>query len=98
MPRFSFQVSKGKFSDTCTETACESNADARHEAMAIFADLVRDILVELTVDPIWKIEVADEAEKPIFRLWLLAESLDQRSPNTTTWSRHSRRIEPIRRS
>ena len=68
-----------RFSDSDDENEDEPVADeaARQEAMAIFADLARDVLAGLTVDSIWQIEVTDEAGKPVFRLGLISESLAQ---------------------
>ena len=42
--------------------------------MAIFVDLARDISTELAVNSLWQIVVMDDAERPIFRLRLLAEA------------------------
>jgi hypothetical protein len=56
MPRFSFHVRQGEFWNACPETACESNAEAREEAMAICADLSRDIFAYIQPcigTPIW---------------------------------------------
>lgn len=39
----------------------------------MFVDLARDIAGELQSNPEWRIEVSDEAGKPIFRLSILAE-------------------------
>jgi len=39
-----FRVSQGKHWNACTETACESTADACTEATVICADLARDII------------------------------------------------------
>ena len=80
MPRFSFRVRTGKFWNACTETAFESNAAAREEAMAIYADLARDIFGGLDVDCEWRMEVADKTGKSIFRLRLLAESPGEERP------------------
>jgi hypothetical protein len=41
----------------------------------MFVDMARDIADELPSNPEWKIEVADEAWVPFFRLSILAESL-----------------------
>jgi hypothetical protein len=48
---------------------------AQLEAAGMFADLARDIADELQSNREWKIEVADEAGKPIFRIGVLAESM-----------------------
>jgi hypothetical protein len=77
MSRFYFHVRHGKFWNACTETAFESNAAARQEAMAIYADLARDIFVGSPLNCEWHMEVTDETGKSIFRLKLLAESPDR---------------------
>ena len=51
-----------------------SKSFARQGAMAIFVDLARDISTELAVNSLWQIAVMDDAERPIFRLRLLAEA------------------------
>jgi len=63
-------------------------AQPRQEALAILADLGRDIFTALTPDSEWQMEVADGGGKPIFRPSLLAEWPDQegaiwRAPKST---------------
>jgi hypothetical protein len=77
MPRFSFHMRHGKFWNACTETAFESTAEAREEAMAIDADLARAIFVGPAIDCEWHMEVTDENGRSIFRLRLMAESPEQ---------------------
>jgi hypothetical protein len=74
MPRFSIQVSQGKFSNAAMQATFENGEAARREALAIFADLARDISAALEVDSVFEIEIKDEARKPIFRIRLLVES------------------------
>jgi len=76
MPRFSFHVLQDKFLNAHTEADCESSAAARQEAVTIYADLARDMVAESIIDTELQIEVADETGKPIFRITVLAESLN----------------------
>jgi hypothetical protein len=78
MPRFIFQVQQGKFSEipAIEDILCDSYA-ARKAALGICADLAKDIVNRLTDDSEWRLDVLDESGKPVFRLRLLAESLDK---------------------
>jgi hypothetical protein len=78
MPRFIFQVQQGKFSEipAIEDILCDSYA-ARKAALGICADLAKDIVNRLTDDSEWRLDVLDESGKPIFRLRLLAESLEK---------------------
>ena len=78
MPRFIFQVQQGKFPEipAIEDILCDSYA-ARKAALGICADLAKDIVNRLTDDSEWRLDVLDESGKPVFRLRLLAESLDK---------------------
>ena len=78
MPRFIFQVQQGKFSEISAieDILCDSYA-ARKAALGICADLAKDIVNRLRDDSEWRLDVLDETGKPVFRLRLLAESLDK---------------------
>jgi Domain of unknown function (DUF6894) len=76
MPRFTFQVQQGKFSETpaIEDLLCDSCA-ARKAALGICGDMAKDIANSLADDSEWRLDVLDESGKPVFRLRLLAESL-----------------------
>jgi hypothetical protein len=78
MPRFIFQVQQGKFPEppAVEDILCDSYA-ARKAALGIYSDLAKDIVNRLTEDSEWRLDVLDESGKPVFRLRLLAESLDK---------------------
>jgi hypothetical protein len=72
MPQYRFQVRKGKFSSGLgVEASLEGNEAAWKEAVAICADLARDI----RADPEWLLEVTDEAGQGLFNFRFAAESL-----------------------
>jgi hypothetical protein len=73
MPRYQFQVRRGKFSNgSSVGAALEDSQAAWKEAAAICADLARDIL---SAEPEWLLEVTDEAGQALFRFRFAAESL-----------------------
>ena len=55
---------------------CDSYA-ARKAALGICGDMAKDIVNSLADDSEWRLDVLDESGKPVFRLRLLAESLDK---------------------
>jgi hypothetical protein len=66
MPRFSFHVSQGKFSDGSTETACESREAARQQCAGYRLGLARDAVRALTPNSEWRMEVRNEAGETQF--------------------------------
>ena len=77
MPRFIFQVQQDKLPEipAIEDTLCDSYA-AQKAALGMCADLAKDIVNGLSGDSEWRLDVLDESGKPVFRLRLLAESLD----------------------
>jgi hypothetical protein len=75
MQRYSFRVTRGRHLRQDISSDLPDNQAAKREAVAIFSDLARSFAHDLDVNPEWQIEVTDEFRKPIFRLTLLAESL-----------------------
>lgn len=83
MPRYLFQVRRGKFSNgSSVEATLESGQAAWKEATAICADLARDIV---SAEPEWLLEVADEAGQALFSFRFVAESL-QRNVGAETYA------------
>jgi hypothetical protein len=77
MPRFKFQVQQGKSSEAAfVEDVLSDGCAARRVALGICADLAKDIVAGLVEDSEWLLEVLNEAGKPVFRLRLLAETLE----------------------
>ena len=75
MAHFSLQVTQGKFSNAGIEAVFESREAARKEAISICAALARDIIVDMPLDSEWRMKVADEAGKPVFKFRILAETV-----------------------
>ena len=76
MPRYRFQVRRGKFSNgSSVEASLEGAQAAWKEAAAICADLSRDIM---NAEPEWLLEVADEAGEALFSFRFVAESFQRK--------------------
>jgi len=76
MPRYSFRISRNGTSEPGSITECSGDVAAREEAAGMFADYARTVAEDLEECPQWQIEVANEAGEPIFRLTVLAESVE----------------------
>ena len=77
MPRFAFQVRPGQFPEfPAVEDVLDDHAAARKAALAMCADLAKDIVAGLTEDSEWRLDVLNDNGEPIFRLRLLAETLE----------------------
>jgi hypothetical protein len=70
MPRFHYHVRQGKFSDVEIEASLEADGSPREEALAVCADLARDIFADLANHSEWRMEVRDEAGKLCFQIRL----------------------------
>jgi uncharacterized protein DUF6894 len=80
MPTYLFQVSHGKFSNAGIANVFEDAEAACNGALATCADLGRDILCELTVDPEWQLNVIDGAGNPVFRISIVAKKTAMLNP------------------
>jgi hypothetical protein len=77
MPRFSFQVQRGKFANSPTiEAILKDNADAWRAGADLCADLAREIVASLTpAEPEWRVAVVDETGNALHLFRLIAETL-----------------------
>jgi hypothetical protein len=76
MPNYTFTISRSGRSKPSVATDCPDDDAARKEAGGMFVDMARDIADDLQSKPKWQIEVTDEAGKPIFRIGVLAETME----------------------
>jgi uncharacterized protein DUF6894 len=76
VPRFSFQVERGKFSNSPSiESILHDHQAAWYAGAEICADLVKEIIHGLTPsEPEWRVAVNDENGKTLFRFRLIAEA------------------------
>ena len=83
MPRYRFQVRRGKFSNgSSVEATLEGAQAAWKEASAICSDLARDFM---SAEPEWLLEVVDEAGQVLFSFRFVAESF-QRAVGAETYA------------
>ena len=76
MPSFSIHVRQGKFSGTHTEAFFENSEAARKGAMAICADLGREIFTQHEPGSEWQMEVRNESGTPIFQIGLYSWAME----------------------
>jgi hypothetical protein len=80
MPTYLFQVSRGKFSNAGIANVFEDGEAACQGALATCADLSRDILCELAVEPEWQMDVTDEDGNPVFRISIVTKKAAMLTP------------------
>jgi hypothetical protein len=77
MPRYFLRVPNGRYagaSDLGIELADRQAAKA--EAIRVCGDLVGGVSLDLEENTDWRIELLDESKKPVFRIRLLAETVE----------------------
>ncbi len=77
MPFYFFRIQNGPYSGACdhaTELA-DRNA-AWKELTSVCGDMVGSISRKLEQNSEWQMELLDEAKTPLFRIRIVAESLD----------------------
>jgi uncharacterized protein DUF6894 len=78
VPRYHFRIQQGEFSgapDLGTEFADDNAAWA--ELAKVSGDLLGSVARKLKQNASWRIELLDDARKPVFRVSLTAETLDR---------------------
>jgi hypothetical protein len=77
---FYFRISDGRFSSSVNHAIQLANRDAAwQEMISVTKDLVGDIARDMKQNAEWQMELLDEAKKPIYRIRLVAETLDNPS-------------------
>jgi hypothetical protein len=90
MPLFFFRIRNGQFSgasDHGTELA--DLAAAWKELTSVCADMASSISRKLKQNSEWQMELLDESKKPVFRIRIVGESLDQALPAQQQTRLHS---------
>ncbi|WP_213774438.1 hypothetical protein [Bradyrhizobium sp. dw_78] len=78
MPLYYFRISHGRYSGAADFGSELEDRDAAWAEMTkVCANLVGGISRGLKQNSQWEMELLDEAKKPVFRIRLVAESLDQ---------------------
>lgn len=78
VPCYSFRIRRGEYSGTCGPSSefADSNA-AWAEMTKVCGDLIGDVSYKLKQNDEWQIELLDANKKPVFRITLIAETLDE---------------------
>jgi len=81
MPLYFFRIRNGHYSG-CSDQASEfADRDAAWKEMtSVCANMAAGISRKLRENSEWHMELLDEAKQPIFRIRIVAESLDQPCP------------------
>lgn len=88
MPLYFFRIRNGRYSGASDQGTELADRDAAwNELTSVCADIVGGISRKLKQDSEWEMELLDQSRRPVFRIRLVAESLDkaysvQNSPRT----------------
>src|ERR1700759_4435664 len=77
MPLYFFRIRNGRFSGASEYgTECADRDAAWKEMTTVCADMASSISRKLSENSEWQIELLDETRQPVFRIRIVAESLD----------------------
>ena len=77
MPLYFFRIKNGRYSGCSDQgTECADRNAAWKELTSVCADMASGISRKLAENSEWQMEMLDEAKRPIFRIRIIAESLD----------------------
>ena len=77
MPIFFFSVRNGEDAGVCDEGAEFTDRNAAWKEMTgVCGDMVAGVSRELIENAEWQMELLDESRKPVFRIRLVAETLE----------------------
>ncbi|MGC2084061.1 MAG: hypothetical protein WA702_12000 [Bradyrhizobium sp.] len=77
MPLYFFRIRNGRFSGASEYgTECADRDAAWKEMTTVCADMAGSISRKLAENSEWQMELLDEARQPVFRIRIVAESLD----------------------
>jgi hypothetical protein len=77
MPHYFFRIRNGRFSgDSEYGTECADRDAAWREMTTICADMAGSISRKLAENTEWQMELLDDTRQPVFRIRIVAESLD----------------------
>jgi hypothetical protein len=76
MPVYYFRISKGPYSGASDRIELADHAAAWDEMSKVCGDLVGGISRNMKQNSEWRMELLDEGQKPVFRIRLVAETLE----------------------
>jgi hypothetical protein len=88
VPLFFFRICNGDYSGTSGEGFDLADKDAAWTEMTrVCGDLVGSIARKLKQQSEWRMELLDESRKPVFRIRVVAETLDRPAVSEVSESR-----------
>jgi hypothetical protein len=86
MPLYFFRIRNGRYSGASERgTECPDRNAAWRALTSACADMAAGISRKLKQDSEWQMELLDEQQRPVFRIRIVAESLDDR-PDSPSFS------------
>ena len=77
MSPYYFRIRNGRYTGASDQgTECADRGAAWKEMTSVCADMASGILRKLTENAEWQLELLDESREPVFRIRIVAESLD----------------------
>jgi hypothetical protein len=77
MPLYFFRIKNGRYSGSSEQgTECADRNAAWKELTNVCADMASGISRKLAENSEWQMEMLDESRRPVFRIRIIAESLD----------------------
>jgi hypothetical protein len=77
MPFYFFRIQNGLYSGPCDHgTELADRKAAWKELTCVCGDMAGDIAPKLEENSEWQMELLDESKRPVFRIRIVAESLD----------------------
>jgi hypothetical protein len=78
MPLYFFRIRNGRYSGASEHgTECADRDAAWKELTSVCADMASGISRKLAENSEWKLEMLDEAKQVVFRIRIVAETLDR---------------------
>jgi uncharacterized protein DUF6894 len=78
MPLYFFRIRNGRYSGSSDHgTECADRRAAWQEMTSVCADMAASISRKLAENSEWQMELLDESRQPVFRIRIVAETLDQ---------------------
>jgi hypothetical protein len=77
MPLYFFRIRNGRYSGASDHgIECSDRDAAWNELTSVCSDMVAGISRKLKENSEWQMELLDEQKRPVFRIRIVAESLD----------------------
>ncbi len=78
MPLYFFRIRNGRYSGASSQgTEFADREAAWHELTSVCANIIGGISRKLKLNSEWEMELLDESKYPVFRIRLVAESMDR---------------------